>query len=344
MTQDHSLPALRESYYVLENITHTAYEPQLYADAYAKGKHYLDFCKDNWDHPTIVEHAFRQIHDASSLAMRVRQIQQDEGSFGRDHIKVRNYDVYTVPVKPYRLFALENVEEAVERALSVNPEVADHIRRDLSERFIGRSYYSGGANNVGNELSLAELAALTSEATAEAVAGPEWKKIADARYMKMKESDIPAIRKIIEEGLPREKFADAVRWSEMQRYSTVHGMVMNHWAAFADDYQGFVFNDLEGKPWRYLVTDTYLPEREPRGNLRDLEKEWTEKGVLDALIRMENMADFGGRFAETFMRLRTQQDEMLAMQDASRLWITPGGWREDAPPLPYNRPAGFIPR
>lgn len=344
MEQDRSLPVAQSGIlYVTENLTHprTA-EP--YAEAYERGRHLLESIKANWSHPQIMENAFRRLRDETVLARTIRQIQRDEVSFGRSHNKTSNYDVFTVPARSFRLFPLGNTQEAIARALSVNPEIAGHIRRDFSERFIGRnfSFNSGAAQHVGNELSLAELAAIAGEEVAQAVAGPDWRAIADARYLKAGERDIPAIRKIIEDGLQEEKFAAAVQWSEAQRYGRVMGMVMNHWQGFAADYEGFSFIDHEGAEQRFIVADIYLAERAHLGGLREVEAAWTKDGVLAALIPMENMEQFGRRFAEAFMRLSMDKEETFARQAASGIWITPGGWHEDQRQLGRQDGPGLI--
>ena len=63
---------------------------------------------------------------------------------------------------------------------------------------------------------------------------------------------------------------------------------------------------------------------------------------IDAVSRLESKSEFGQRFGDTFMRLKNQEFEMREREQASRIWLKPGGWIEDAAPASRLNP--FVPR
>jgi hypothetical protein len=341
------LPAcLPDVYYVLEERSREGRRwveapVETYAEVFARNEHLLTFSEGNWAHPDITRKAFRVLHDKNSLLRAIESIRADENSLFRQHNKIENYVVYTVPAGPRPLFSLDGVEEAVGRITAANDKVGRLIRESFAERFTGRSYVCRGAgcfaDHVGNELNLREMAAILGDSAAAAVAGPKWEDIADQRYLKCDERDVKPLAKIIVDAIPDEKLPACLRWVEGQRYGHLHPYVMNNWAAFAAaGYDGFVATKglPEGGGIPHLVTDRYLDLRLRRGPLSELVSEWTKRGDLSPVTRMEGMSDFGRRFAETACRLRGDMETDRAWSDSTALWVTPGGWREEVPALP----------
>src|SRR5687768_7148534 len=103
MEHDRFLPAAAAgTLYVTENLTYPR-EVEPYAQVYGRGRHLLEHIKSNWSHPQVMDNAFRRLQDEAALARTIRQTQLDEGSFGRSHNKTKNYDVYTLPARPFTL-------------------------------------------------------------------------------------------------------------------------------------------------------------------------------------------------------------------------------------------------
>ncbi|HEY8192038.1 MAG TPA: hypothetical protein VIG74_06405 [Alphaproteobacteria bacterium] len=332
-----SLPETTEDvFYVLENRSDADKEILSYDKAYDAERETLDrWDNRNWSHPDVMKGAFRRLYDKPALAQTIRHMQEKQGSmFGSGHIKITDFDVFAVPRSNYRLFDLGNIAEAVSRALTVNPLIASHIRKDFATRFVGRSYHMNDyALHVGNELTLNNLAAIAGEEAAIAVAGPQWKEIGDATYMKLAGKDEKPIRHLIAANLKEEHFAAAIKCSEEQRYNIVHGMVMNHWQGFAADYDGYFSKDAEGTTHTSLVTDVYLRDVRALAPLQDIVRQWTEDGTLESVFPVERRDQFMGRIGHIFMRANWDKAETFARQDASYIWIVPGGF-EDRTPRP----------
>lgn len=306
-----------------------------YENIYAKEQEVLERGENqNWSHPDVMKTAFRRLLDKPALARTIRQMQEREGSlFGSGHIKIADFDVFAMPMRNYRLFDLDHINEGVGRALTVNPHIAGHIRKDFATRFIGRSYDMDGYAffHVGNELTLNTLATIAGEEAAIAIAGPQWKEIGDAIYMKLSDKNEKSIRQLIAAILKEEHFAAAIKCSEDQGYNIVRGMVMNHWPAFAADYDGYVSKDGEGTACPFLVTDIYRQEAKALAPLTEIVRQWTEDGTLDNVFPVERRDQLMARMGEVFMRASLDKAEDFARKNSSHVWIVPGGFEDRTP-------------